>query len=117
MTEFEDYVITNSRPMVPMGTRNYLVAEMLPVSNALGGEVGELQNVVKKIIRDGESGDLTQEFILEAGDVLHYLTRLVLNYGFTMEYIQERNIEKLDSRRAKYALIDKAIHEKPVQTI
>lgn len=109
MTDFETFVATSSRPMIPKGTRPYFVKEMLPVSNALGGEIGELQNIVKKIIRDGESKDLNQKFVLEAGDALHYLTRLVNCYGFTMEYIQNCNIAKLEARKACKAIADEKV--------
>lgn len=44
---------------------------------ALAGEVGELVNVVKKILRDGESPELWKQFDEEAVDVLIYFIELL----------------------------------------
>lgn len=65
------------------------------------GEVGEIQNKLKKLIRDkaGEWAEDDKKQILdEASDVLWYLARLAYNFGFTLEQAAEHNIEKLYSR-------------------
>lgn len=97
LTEFEEYVALRSRPMIPHVT-DPVSLELLAVSNALGGEVGELQNIVKKLLRDGESLDLAHKFLLEAGDVLHYLTRLINARGYSVKEVQDANIDKLETR-------------------
>lgn len=97
LNAFEKYVKMNSRPMIPMGTHSHFI-ELLAVSNAFGGEAGELQNVVKKLVRDGVSAELYGKFVLEAGDCLHYLTRMVNSLGYTITEIQQANIDKLDAR-------------------
>lgn len=83
--------------MVPMGTHPRFI-ELLAVSNAFGGEAGELQNIVKKLLRDGASTELYGKFVFEAGDCLHYLTRLVNSLGYTLAEIQQANIDKLEAR-------------------
>lgn len=77
---------------------------------ALGGEVGELLNVRKKIERDeperkpGKLGPIPQldlDFLDEAGDVLFYLRMALLERGFNLEDAAQACIEKLDKKRAE----------------
>src|SRR5690348_2144094 len=70
---------------------------------ALGvcGEAGEFANKVKKIIR----GDKTIEFqrgdlISEIGDVLWYISEAAANLGVSLEFVAEKNLEKLAARKA-----------------
>lgn len=74
--------------------------EVLALSNALGGEVGELQNVIKKFYRDQHP--LGDAFVAEAGDALHYLVRLIVFMCGPkgVEFIMDENKRKLDARRA-----------------
>jgi NTP pyrophosphatase (non-canonical NTP hydrolase) len=87
--------------MVPemLSQREY---EFLAISNAFGGEAGELQNIVKKIIR-GEhfysTSDLDEMFVLEAGDALHYLVSLITLFGYDVEFIMDANKKKLEARK------------------
>lgn len=65
------------------------------------GETGEIQNNIKKIIRD-DDGVVTPErkksLLKEAGDVMWYLARLADELQVTLEDIAEMNLEKLSSR-------------------
>ena len=54
-------------------------------SNGIGGEAGEVQNAVKKIIRDGITDRRLENLIEEAGDTLFYLKMTLERYGFTLE--------------------------------
>lgn len=86
--------------------------EFLAVSNALGGEVGELQNIVKKIIKSGcfyTDSDLHDKFILEAGDALHYLLSLIDLAGYNVAYIMSCNVQKLDARKAANEAQERAV--------
>mgnify|MGYP001591021920 FL=1 len=77
--------------------------EFLALSNALGGEVGELQNIVKKLLVQQvflKESPLHDQFVLEAGDVLWYLVRLIHCYGYNVEHVMAANIQKLETRRA-----------------
>ena len=60
---------------------------------ALGGECGELLNVVKKEHRD--KVDLRDRVCDEAGDVLFYLVALLDRYELTIEDCLNANREKL----------------------
>ena len=80
--------------------------DFVATSNALGGEVGELQNIVKKITRGGHFYDrhsLHDELILEAGDVLHYFLRLLRAANIDLDTVMEANIVKLEERKLNAA--------------
>ena len=101
LKEFAKYVTDNRYSLVPemISQRE---TEFLAVSNAFGGEAGELQNIVKKIIRSGkfcEPSDLEEKFVHEAGDALHYLISLIQLYGYTVEQVMTENIKKLEARK------------------
>lgn len=71
---------------------------------ALGlGEVGEVQNKVKKVLRD-HGGELTNEVRIaiagELGDGFWYMAALADELGFSMEEVALMNLEKLAARRA-----------------
>lgn len=73
--------------------------ELLIMSNALGGECGELQNVVKKIYRDGVAP--TEDLISEAGDVLWYLAAVCNAANINLEDVLEHNVEKINGRQSR----------------
>jgi NTP pyrophosphatase (non-canonical NTP hydrolase) len=62
----------------------------------IGGEAGEVQELLKKHIRDGKV--LDQNLLLELGDVLHYLTRIGQKFGFSLTQIMLANMDKLERR-------------------
>ena len=73
----------------------------------LGGEVGEVLNKVKKIMRDHD-GKITDEYreILkkELGDVLWYVAALASELGLKLEEVARLNLEKLASRKERGTL-------------
>lgn len=70
---------------------------LLYQSNALCGEAGEVANNVKKIVRDGR--DLDGEVVIECGDVLFYMSRLLKMRGFTLEDAAQALLDKLEAQR------------------
>lgn len=68
----------------------------------IGGEAGEVQELLKKSVRDGR--EIHDDLRLELGDVLHYLTRICSQFGMTLEEIMESNREKIEARHAKHRL-------------
>ena len=100
LAAYERFVCSEQRQMIA----HQLIAaevEVLALSNALGGEVGELQNIVKKLIskdRFFNEDILHDQFVEEAGDVLWYLVRLLYRSGYTVETIMKANIAKLTAR-------------------
>lgn len=100
---YEDHVARLTTPMIKFSESLVENIELLAYSNAFGGEAGELQNIVKKIVKNdalqnGKS-DLFDKFVLEAGDVLWYLTKLVLLMGYSLDDVMQINIGKLDARK------------------
>lgn len=63
----------------------------------LCGEVGELANKWKKFLRGDSGGDIVEE----VGDVLWYTARLADELGLLLGAAADRNIEKLEDRKAR----------------
>jgi NTP pyrophosphatase (non-canonical NTP hydrolase) len=66
----------------------------------LAGEAGEVIEPIKKNIDRDKPID-PEQFALELGDVLWYLTALAISGGFTLEDIMKRNVDKLSKRAAE----------------
>jgi len=100
LKKYADFVRSETREMIPHVLTN-TEKEVLALSNALGGEVGELQNIVKKLISKNlfyEPNILNDKFVDEVGDVLWYLFRIVDISGYAIEDIMAKNIAKLTER-------------------
>lgn len=75
---------------------------LLIMSNAFGGEAGELMNVIKKVYRD-DKGVVTkarkQDIISELGDNIWYIAAICNEIGVTLDEVIENNIQKINERR------------------
>lgn len=90
----------NTGPMVYLGSSGGYVYENLYISAlGIGGEAGEVQELLKKWIRDGK--DIRNDLKLELGDLLHYLTKIAQDFDFTLEELMQANIDKLIERDMK----------------
>ena len=73
-------------------------------SIGLSGELGEVMEKLKKIIRD-DNGIITDEkkteLKREIGDILWYLSILSHELGLSLQEIAETNIEKIKSRHQR----------------
>ena len=69
----------------------------------LAGEVGELLNKMKKVLRgDYGEGGLDKAIVEdELGDVLWYMTALADEYGLSLEDVARRNLMKLKDRQER----------------
>lgn len=71
----------------------------------LAGEAGEVAEKVKKQIRDFESDYTDPRFLdkisLELGDVLWYVANLATELGLDLNDIAHKNLDKLESRKAR----------------
>lgn len=96
--DYTKYVYGNwGRSRATKGQKTYNETEGLAImSLGLAGEAGETLEHVKKFIRDGRP--VGNEFLLEAGDTLHYLTRLLAEFGYTLQDAIDANVTKLDAR-------------------
>lgn len=66
----------------------------------LTGEVGELNSLLAKAIRDGHKPDLYDNIKKELGDILWCLAAVAKGWEFTLEEVAEANIDKLSLRKA-----------------
>jgi NTP pyrophosphatase (non-canonical NTP hydrolase) len=77
---------------------------LLYTTIAMGGEVGEFQNKVKKLIRDADghmSDHARKDLASELGDVLWYAATMAAHLGYTLEEVAQMNLDKLAKRLAE----------------
>ena len=78
----------------------------------LSGEVGELVDMMKKVIfHEAEYDD--EHAIKELGDVLWYCAMMCESMGWDMETVMAKNITKLEHRYPDGFDPDRANHRKP----
>lgn len=65
----------------------------------LGGETGEVLELLKKEVRDDK--EIHDDLLLELGDVLYYLTMITISHGFNLEDVIYANVKKLTERYNK----------------
>lgn len=71
----------------------------------LGGEVGEILNKVKKMMRDGKTKEELQETIKgEIGDVCWYVSSLAYEFDLKLSDILSFNLNKLYDRKDRGVL-------------
>lgn len=69
------------------------------MSVGLGGEAGEVQELLKKHVRDGVLDK--RKLLLELGDVAYYLTRIASWFGMSLRQVLEANQAKITERQAR----------------
>jgi NTP pyrophosphatase (non-canonical NTP hydrolase) len=84
------------------GTKSYTAINYTTLG--LVGEAGELANVWKKALRDGDFAGARERMRYELGDVLWYLARLGDELGMKLEEVAQCNIDKLKDRKARNRL-------------
>jgi NTP pyrophosphatase (non-canonical NTP hydrolase) len=67
----------------------------------LSGEVGELQSLSAKAIRDGHKENHDDMFKKELGDILWFIAALADDYDLTLSDIAQANIDKLSGRQQR----------------
>lgn len=72
------------------------------MSLGLAGETGEVMEILKKRIRDGEFEK--DKFVKEMGDVAYYWARLCMAFGVQPSEVLEVNKSKLLDRKARGAM-------------
>ena len=65
----------------------------------LAGEVGELNSLLAKAIRDGRKHDHDINIKKELGDILWSVAAIALDNGYTLQDIADGNISKLTGRK------------------
>lgn len=90
-------VATPVKPEPKLPTTTMLIYQ----SNALAGEVGEVANITKKMMRDGMSQQLDRELLGECGDVLFYLARLLHHHDYSLSEAAAACLRKLEEAAAE----------------
>lgn len=90
--EEEIYGIGSEGAPIKVCSKRLLEAVM-----GLNGEAGECQEIVKKAMFHGHELDI-EALLLEAGDVLWYLTELCNELGISVDIIAKLNLQKLKNR-------------------
>jgi NTP pyrophosphatase (non-canonical NTP hydrolase) len=75
-------------------------ANPLLIALGVGGEAGEVMEIIKKGNRPGKTVDV-EHLKEEIGDVLWYLANLATHYDLDLEEIVFANIDKLEERYGK----------------
>lgn len=88
--------------------------ELIHACMGLSGESGELVDLIKKSVNYGKPLD-TDKLLNEAGDVVHYLARILDAHGFTLEDAKAANLDKLEARFPQGYTDKAAIDRKDVQ--
>ncbi len=102
--DFDEYQVTSHHtaiyPRIEYQEKNsYRMIEAKWVYPLLGlsGEVGELQNKLKKIIRDNKTIDVN-DLMNELGDILWYVSELATIFDLELGSIAIINLRKLKDR-------------------
>lgn len=92
----------NARAVTDLTLDYAPVIRVMYYALGLGGEVGEVQEKIKKLVRDND-GVSNPEFIKalekELGDVLWYLVGLANLYNISFDQVMQTNIDKLKDRK------------------
>jgi NTP pyrophosphatase (non-canonical NTP hydrolase) len=73
---------------------------------ALAEEVGEFLGKIAKFHRDGTSPQsLMSDLTKEAGDILCQLTRVLDDYGISIQDCLDGNVSKLEDRKKRNVLL------------
>lgn len=71
------------------------------ISLGVAGETGEICEKVKKFLRGDDMPTFSNDLGKEIGDVLWYLAILADLIEVDLQYIAEKNVEKLQSRKER----------------
>jgi NTP pyrophosphatase (non-canonical NTP hydrolase) len=77
----------------------------------IAGEAGEIANLFGKARGQGHTID-TGKVILESGDVLWHLARLVNRLGYTLADVARMNVAKINTRYPEGFTVDASVNRK-----
>lgn len=73
------------------------------------GELGEIANKYKKILRKEQNVFAHREDLMEeSGDALWYLAAFLKELGYTLEHTGQHNVDKLAKRKSEGTLKERA---------
>ena len=87
------------------------IGGIINASLGLSGEVGELNDAIKKVIFHGHVLE-TDHVKKEIGDILWYIALMCESFGFDMGEIAQMNIDKLKARYPEGFNVEQSLHRK-----
>lgn len=87
------------------------LGETINASLGLSGEVGELNDLLKKAIFHGHPIE-TDHVKKEIGDIMWYIALMCESFGFDMCEIAQLNIDKLKARYPMGFNVEQSLHRK-----
>ena len=87
------------------------LGETINASLGLSGEVGELNDMIKKTIFHGHPLD-KDHVKKEIGDIMWYVALMCESFGFDMGEIAQMNIDKLKARYPEGFSVEQSLHRK-----
>ena len=88
----------------------YDMGGIVMATMGLSGEVGELNDMIKKWIFHKSDMDITNAK-KELGDILWYVACMAESFGWSLDEIMKMNIDKLKARYPEGFDIDRANHK------
>ena len=91
LNDYDDWVdeIWNVRPGLP---------SLFVMTAGLGGESGEVLDILKKYVDQGEENLDGDHLLEELGDTLYYLVKISRTFGFTLREVADANVKKCNER-------------------
>lgn len=88
----------------------YDMGGIVMATMGLSGEVGELNDMIKKWIFHKSDMDITHAK-KELGDIMWYIACMAESFGWSLDEIMQMNIDKLKARYPEGFDIDRANHK------
>lgn len=98
-----------ARAMFEHEYSNYDMGGIIMATMGLSGEVGELNDMIKKWIFHQTDMDITHAK-KELGDIMWYIACMAESFGWSLDEIMQMNIDKLKARYPDGFNIDRANH-------
>lgn len=100
LQDYQDFVASMwsyaDKPILP---KDITFKDDFVMTVGLGGETGEVLEVLKKQVRDGKFKK--KDLIKELGDVQYYLTMIAYRHGISLREIWDTNRKKLIGRKRR----------------
>lgn len=99
---FDQYARATEQTAIYRGAGSGSEVALMYVGLGVGGEGGEVCDVIKKAYRDGELDEA--KLRKEIGDVIWYLARICREKGWSLGHIASENLVKLEDRKERGVL-------------
>lgn len=105
INEYQKAAMRTVSPVAAVTDENLLLEGVM----GMNGEAGECIDLVKKNIFQGHDLD-REKLIEELGDVCWYVATTAEALGVPLEYVLQRNVDKLRGRYPEGFEVDKSVH-------